>query len=189
MVATVATDPIDGGAASTAPDPHVPPTANPTPTLAPAPAAASARAAGAEAAIRGLYADLLATWGRGDGRAYGDLFTADADYVAFDGSRTVGAAAIGESHQRLFATWLKGTRLVGDVTAVRFLAPGVAVVLATGATLMPGRDRPVRPSIQTLVAVEGGGGWRFASFHNTRVVHRSPLGWIWYGISSKLFDR
>jgi uncharacterized protein (TIGR02246 family) len=143
----------------------------------------------AAAAVHELFGDLLDAWGRGDGRAYGDLFTADADYVAFDGTRTVGAAAIGGSHQRLFDTWLKGTRLVGEVTAVRLLAPGVAVVIATGATLMPGKRRPVRPSIQTLVAVATDDGWRFASFHNTRVVHRGPLGWIWYGVSSKLFDR
>lgn len=152
-------------------------------------APAAAAAPGAETAIRALFGELLAAWGRGDGRAYGALFREDADYVAFDGSRRVGAATIGEEHQRLFDTWLKGTRLVGQVEEIRFHRPDVAFVVAIGATLMPGKSEPVRPSIQSLVAVEQGGAWRFASFHNTRIVHRSPLGWMWFGIMTEVFGR
>jgi hypothetical protein len=47
-----------------------------------------------ETAVRGLFQQLLDAWGRGDGAAYAALFTEDADYVAFDGSRTVGRQAI-----------------------------------------------------------------------------------------------
>ncbi len=54
---------------------------------------------------------------------------------------------------------------------------------------MPGKDRPVRPSIQTLVAVKGDGGWRFAAFHNTRIVHRNALQWMLFGIATKVFGR
>ena len=43
-----------------------------------------------ETAIRDLFRKLLDDWGRGDGYAYGSRFTEDADYVAFDGSRTKG---------------------------------------------------------------------------------------------------
>jgi uncharacterized protein (TIGR02246 family) len=142
-----------------------------------------------EAAIRALFAELLAAWGRGDGNAYGVLFTDDADYIAFDGSRTVGGRAIAKAHQTLFDTWLKGTRLTGQVENLRFLGPDVAVLLTTGGTLMPKKQRAVRPSIQTLVAVRHGAGWRFAAFHNTRIVHRNALQWMLYGIASKLFDR
>src|SRR5688500_18536840 len=39
-----------------------------------------------EQAVRDLFRRLLEAWGRGDGDAYGALFTEDADYVAFDGS-------------------------------------------------------------------------------------------------------
>jgi uncharacterized protein (TIGR02246 family) len=144
---------------------------------------------GDEVAIRALVQELLDAWGRGDGRAYGALFTDDADYVAFDGSRTVGREAIAASHQRLFGTWLKGTRLVGQVEGARFVGPDVALVHATGATLMPGKDRPVRPSIQTLVAVRRDGGWRFAAFHNTRIVRRNAPQWLLFGIATKLFRR
>jgi uncharacterized protein (TIGR02246 family) len=155
---------------------------------APAPAVTPCQADD-EAAIRVLFADLLAAWGRGDGAAYGALFTADADYVAFDGSRTTGGAEIAASHQQLFATWLKGTRLSGAVARLRFPRPEVAIVIATGGTLMPGRKRPVRPSIQTLIAVRQDEGWRFAAFHNTRIVHRNALQWMAFGIAAKLFRR
>lgn len=165
--------------ATVADRPAAPPSAGASPTVA------------AEAAVRDLFARLLDAWGRGDGHAYGALFTDDADYVAFDGSRTAGGEAIAASHQRLFDTWLKGTRLVGDVESVRFLAPAVALAHATGGTVMPGRpaDRPVRPSLQTLVAVRGADGWRFAAFHNTRIVRRNALQWILFGIGTKLFRR
>lgn len=158
---------------------------------APSPSFAAASSAGDEAAVHDLFARLLAAWGRGDGHAYGALFTDDAHYVAFDGSRTVGREEIAASHQRLFDTWLKGTRLVGHVDGVRFLGPDIALVHATGGTVMPGRDEahPVRPSIQTLVAVERNGGWRFAAFHNTRIVHRNALQWMLFGIATKVFRR
>ena len=141
------------------------------------------------AALRALFTELIAAWGRGDGQAYGALFTEEADYVAFDGSHTKGRRVIAESHQKLFETWLKGTRLTGQIDSLRFLSPDVALIHATGATLMPGKDRPVRPSIQTLVTVKHDGVWRFAAFHNTRIVHRNALQWMLFGIATKVFGR
>ena len=141
------------------------------------------------AAIRALFAELIAAWGRGDGHAYGSLFTDDADYIAFDGSHTKGRRVIAESHQKLFDSWLKGTRLTGQIESLRFLSPDVAIIRATGATLMPGKNRPVRPSIQTLVAVKRDGVWRFAAFHNTRIVHRNAFQWMLFGIATKVFGR
>lgn len=144
-----------------------------------------------EAAIRALVDRLLDAWGRGDGRTYGSLFTDDADYVAFDGSRRIGRTAIADEHQQLFDTWLKGTRLVGQVEGVRFLGADVALIHATGGTIFPGQKdtRGRRPSIQTLVAVKREDGWIFTAFHNTRIVRRSKLGWILYGIFSPILER
>jgi uncharacterized protein (TIGR02246 family) len=141
--------------------------------------------------IHDLFQRLLATWGRGDGFGYGALFAEDADYVAFDGTRTVGRAAIAESHQRLFDTWLKGTRLTGRIESVRFLDPDVALVHATGGTIFPGEQapRPSRDSIQTLVAVRQDGEWRFTTFHNGRILRRTKLQWMLFGLADKLFRR
>jgi uncharacterized protein (TIGR02246 family) len=142
-----------------------------------------------ETVIHTLFDELLAAWGRGDGHAYGALFTDNADYVAFDGSHTKGQRTIAESHQKLFDSWLKGTRLSGEIVSLRFLKPDVAIIHATGATLMPGKDRPVRPSIQTLIAVKQDDVWRFAAFHNTRIVHRNAFQWVLFGIATKIFGR
>jgi uncharacterized protein (TIGR02246 family) len=144
-----------------------------------------------EAAIRDLFWKLLDDWGRGDGYAYGSRFTEDADYIAFDGTHTRGRREIASSHQKLIDKWVKGTKLVGRIESVRFLSPEVALVHATGSTIFPGEDkpRPSRDSIQTLVAVKRDGGWIFTAFCNNRIVRRGPLGWILYGIATKVFRR
>ena len=142
-------------------------------------------------AVRALYRQLMAAWARGDGAAYGQLFTADADYIAFDGSHTRGSAEIGSSHQALFDTWLKGTRLIGDITAVRELDLNVVLAHAIGGTIMPGRVRASssRDSIQTLVAVRREDGWRFTAFHNNRIQRRSRFSLFLFGIATKVFHR
>ena len=111
-----------------------------------------------EAKIRALFDDLLADWGRGDGQAYGSRFTEDADYVAFDGTHTRGRAEISASHQELFERFLQGTQLTGRLLSIEFLSPDVALIHATGGTIMRGKSRPSpeRDSIQTLVAVREG---------------------------------
>jgi len=131
-----------------------------------------------EAAIRGLFGSLLDDWARGDGEAYGSRFTEDADYVAFDGSHTKGREEISSSHQQLFDRFLKGTRLTGRILSIRFPGPDVALIHATGGTVMRGKKKPSpeRGSIQTLVAVKRDGEWRFAAFHNSRVRPISSFG-------------
>jgi uncharacterized protein (TIGR02246 family) len=121
---------------------------------------------------RGLFQQLLDAWGRGDGPAYGAGFTDDADYVAFDGSHTVGRPAIAESHQQLFDTWLRGTRLTGRIETVRFLGPDVALVHATGGTIFAGEaaSRPSRDSI-----------------HPDPAPHQAAR--MLFGIADKLFRR
>jgi uncharacterized protein (TIGR02246 family) len=143
-----------------------------------------------EAQVRALFEALLADWGRGDGEAYGSRFTEDADYVAFDGTRTRGRAEIAASHQRLFDKWLKGTRLTGRILSIKFPSPDVALVHAAGGTVMPGKTKPSpeRDSIQTLVAVRED-EWRFAAFHNTRVrpIGSGPAGFLIWALTDKLW--
>ena len=126
-------------------------------------------------AVHDLFERLLEDWARGDGGAYGSRFTVDADYVAFDGTHTRGREEISASHQELFDKWLKGSRLTGRILSVEFLVPDVALVHATGGTVMRGKTEPSpeRESVQTLVAVRRDEGWRFAAFHNSRI---RPIG-------------
>jgi uncharacterized protein (TIGR02246 family) len=144
-----------------------------------------------EAKIRTLFEDLLDDWGRGDGGAYGSRFTEDADYVAFDGTRTIGRREISASHQELFDKFLKGTRLTGRILSIKFPSPDVALVHATGGTIMRGKTKssPERASIQTLVAVREGDEWRFAAFHNSRVrpIGRGPAGFLIWAFTDRLW--
>ncbi len=142
-------------------------------------------------AIHQLFEKLLEDWARGDGGAYGSRFTEDADYVAFDGTRTQGREEISASHQQLFDKFMKGTRLTGRIESIRFLSPGVALVHATGGTVMRGKTEPSpeRDSIQTLVAVREGDEWRFAAFHNTRVrpISKGAAGVLIWALTDKLW--
>ncbi|PTL81926.1 DUF4440 domain-containing protein [Vitiosangium sp. GDMCC 1.1324] len=123
-----------------------------------------------EAAVLDLWRQLHDAWGRGDADGYAALFTEDADYVVFDGSRLKGRAEIAENHRPLFERFMKGSRLESEPASVRLLAPGVALVHGKGAILMAGQKRPSRGrlSVQTLVAVNREGRWRFTAFQNTR---------------------
>lgn len=109
-------------------------------------------------------------WGEGDADAYAALFTEDADYVIFDGSLAKGRAAIADVHRPLFEGFMKGSRLSAQVTALRFLAPGVTLVHSKGAVLRKNQRRPSRRalSVQTTVVVKQGDRWLVTAFQNTR---------------------
>jgi len=121
--------------------------------------------------IRELVDAAWRAWGRNDAAAYAACFTADSDYVAFDGTRLRGRDANEKAHADLFAGVLRGTRIVGDVDDIRFLGPDVAVVHTHGAVLFPWQQHVprARASIQTMIAARTDDGWRFSAFHNTRV--------------------
>ena len=141
--------------------------------------------------VRALYTRAMDGWNRGSGQAFAAPFATDSDFIAFDGVRFRGREDLGRAHDPLFRTHLKGTRLVGDVTDVRFLGHDAAVAHAQGGTIIRGRSTPSpeRDSIQTLVAVKREGEWRLVAFQNTRVrpIGRNVLGtlcwlvgdWFW----------
>ena len=114
---------------------------------------------------------MVRAWNAGDGDAYAALFTKDCDYIAFDGTHLKGRQANASHHQDLFATVLKGSRMVfeGDPN-VRFLAADVALMHAMGSVLMPWQSEVTakRRSNQTYVVVRVGGRWLVTAFHNTR---------------------
>jgi uncharacterized protein (TIGR02246 family) len=133
--------------------------------------AVESRIAGDDAAVRALYDELMAGWNAGSAEAFAAPFAEDGHLVAFDGTHFETRRDIAAFHQPLFDKWLKGTRLVGRVTGVQFLAPDVALMHAIGGTVMRGRSlaSPVRDSIQTLVARRTDGRWKLAAFQNTRL--------------------
>lgn len=126
------------------------------------------------AAVQAVFDRLTDAWNRGDGAAYGALFTADADYIDVTGTHTRGGAAIGRTHQFLFDGPLKGSRLGenGNIAdAVQFLAPDVALVIGGGGSRLAGQAEapPDRQSVNTTVLVKRDGAWRIRAFQNNRV--------------------
>lgn len=150
-----------------------------------------------EVSVRALYEQLMDGWNKGSGEFFAAPFAEHGDLIGFDGTHLKGRREIASFHQPLFDKWLKGTRLVGRVKAVRFLNPDVAVMHAIGGTVMRGKSQPApeRDSIQTLVATKCGGEWQIAAFQNTRVrpMGRSAGGtalwlitdWLWKLFGSK----
>ena len=74
-----------------------------------------------EAAVRALYQQMMHGWNQGSGEAFAAVFAEDGDLIGLDGTHLKGRQEIARFHQPLFETHLKGTRLVGEVTSVRFL--------------------------------------------------------------------
>lgn len=137
-------------------------------------AAAGARALD-EQAIRSIPQQIVEGWNRGDGPAVGAVYAADGTLVAGDGTVTRGRDEIGAYHARLFANYLEGTKLIVEVTSVRFLGPDIALMHTAGGILWPGEQklRPGNDGIQSFVSVKQDGQWRVLLFQNTRVLPRN----------------
>lgn len=126
-------------------------------------------------AVRALYLRAMDGWNRGSGDAFAAPFAEASDFVALDGVRFRGREGIARFHDPLFKTHLRGTRLVGHVTDIRFVTSEVAIVHAYGGTVLRGKTKPApeRHSIPTLVAVKREGQWQLVAFQNTRI---RPIG-------------
>ncbi|MBU5441095.1 SgcJ/EcaC family oxidoreductase [Paenibacillus sp. MSJ-34] len=125
-------------------------------------------------AIQALFAKLTDSWNKGDGAAYGDCFTEDADYVTFAGQHLKGRKQIADTHEWLFNGPLKGSVLESRAASglqPRFITPDVAIVHAIGEARLanPSEDPNDRGSINTNVAVKRNGEWKLTAFHNCRI--------------------
>jgi len=123
-----------------------------------------------QAAINGLLLQMREAWERGDGTAYGSLFTEDARYVSATGTRTVGPDQIAASHQQIFDSFFAGTRVGSSfLSEFQLVSPGVVLIHGSGAVLFTGEsEQAVAPNgLLTMVTVATDDGWRIASFANT----------------------
>lgn len=125
--------------------------------------------------LRELFDHMCQAWTDGDARAYGACFTADCDYVSYDGYWERGREPMVASHDKLFRGVLTGSALVGEVESIRHLGDDVALVHATGSVLVAWRARlpKRRRTRNTIVALRTPEGWRFTAIHNGRI---RPVG-------------
>ncbi len=82
---------------------------------------------------------MIDGWNQDDGDSFASPFAEDGDLVGFDGTHLKGRQQIASFHQQLLDTYVKGSRLVGKIRNVRFLAPDVAIMHVVGGTIMKGQ--------------------------------------------------
>jgi uncharacterized protein (TIGR02246 family) len=127
-----------------------------------------------ERALAELEQRQWQAWERGNGTAFAETFTEDADFVAVNGEHIHTRAAIAESMQQGFDTFMANTRISpAEERTVRFLSPDTAIVISSGICVL--RDgatqcRPQDRSIQTRTAIKQNGQWLIAAFQNGRMV-------------------
>ncbi|HEY5746475.1 MAG TPA: SgcJ/EcaC family oxidoreductase [Chryseolinea sp.] len=122
-------------------------------------------------AIALLFQQAARAWNEGNGGLYASFFTEDCDYVTFDGRHLRGNAEHEAFHQKLFTGFLRGSKLVGRIKAIRFINPDVAIVHQTGGVQLRFQKRfpGTRLSINTNVLVREQGTWKISAFHNCRI--------------------
>jgi uncharacterized protein (TIGR02246 family) len=121
-----------------------------------------------EVAIRALIDRQVKGWDTGDPEAYASVFTPDADYVTFLGSRHKGREAIALFYAPLFKKLLHGSRLRTQITHLRYLTPDVALIQARAAVTKQVRRWNRRADrVNTSIAVRTDDGWLLAASQNT----------------------
>ena len=127
-------------------------------------------------ATRDLYARFLETWDKRNARDFALLFTSDGNLVGFDGSQVNGQLEIGAHLTEVF-THHQTPRYVSIVREVRLLANDVTLLRANTGLIPAGKDDidPQLNAVQSMVAVQKGGSWKIALFHNTPAAyHQRP---------------
>jgi uncharacterized protein (TIGR02246 family) len=130
---------------------------------------------GAQGVAAELIGRLQRAWNEGDGRAFGEPFAPDADFVDIRGEHHRGQEAIAAGHQAIFDSIYRGSTTDYEPTGARELSDGVILAHATADLSAPsGPMAGEHSSVLSLVLVRGGAGWKIASFHNTLVAPQQP---------------
>ena len=125
---------------------------------------------GAENVATELIGRLEQAWNEADGRAFGEPFTADADFVTIRGEHLRSQGAIAAGHQAIFDSIYRGSSTDFELIGARELSEDVILAHATAVLRAPsGPLAGEHSAVQTLVLVRGGYGWKIAGFHNTLV--------------------
>lgn len=124
--------------------------------------------------VQEALTEIGRAWESGDPAGYASLFTPDADYTAFDGTRMVGRSEIEEGHRALFAGIMRGSRMTFETPSIRHVRDDVAVVAVRGGIIMRWQKNRTSPSPKRLSSLsflfvrQDDGTWLATLFHNTR---------------------
>ena len=127
----------------------------------------------AENIAGGIVRHLEQAWNSADGRAFGEPFMTDADFVDIRGDHHRGQAEIAAGHQSILDSIYKGSNVRYELVQARELADNL-ILAHVGATL----NAPVGPmagennALMSIVLMQQGEEWKITSFHNTLVTGR-----------------
>jgi uncharacterized protein (TIGR02246 family) len=129
-----------------------------------------------EVLVRDIPRQIAQGWSKGEGRAIAAVYATDGVLVAGHGVVLRGPTDIASYHDEQLTSALKGSRLTVEITSVRFLEPGVALMQTEGGILWPGESQLAlgNRGIQTFVVVKRNGAWRVTLFQNTRILQGEP---------------
>ena len=104
-------------------------------------------------------------------KAMHELDTEDVEWINITGNYWRGKAAVYKGHDTIHRTIFENTSMTVEETAIRPIAPNVAVAVATmtfGPVITPtGQKVPVTKTRGSFTAVKRDGIWRIAHFQNT----------------------
>jgi uncharacterized protein (TIGR02246 family) len=124
----------------------------------------------AVAVAQAIMQRLELAWNRADGAAFGELFTADADFVAIRGDLHAGRDAIAEGHQQILDTVYAGSTASYQVLQARELDGQVILAHVRGTLSAPGGPLAgEHASTITLVLLRHDDEYKITAFHNTLI--------------------
>ncbi|HEX9942280.1 MAG TPA: SgcJ/EcaC family oxidoreductase [Thermoanaerobaculia bacterium] len=129
--------------------------------------------ANAENVASEIINHLERAWNAADGQAFGEPFTADADFVDIRGEYHRSREAIAAGHQGIFDSIYKGSSMKYELLQARKLTDDVILAHSRGTLTAPaGPLAGTHNAVQSLVLIREGNGWKIASFHNTLVAQQ-----------------
>jgi uncharacterized protein (TIGR02246 family) len=126
----------------------------------------------ATAVARDVLARLESAWNRADGRAFGDVYAADASFVTIRGEHLTGREVIGDGHAGIFASIYAGSVNRMELVRAEEIADGVVVAVSLSTLECPsGPLAGVHRAASTSVIRRGtdAGSWNVVSTQNTLV--------------------
>jgi len=113
---------------------------------------------------------LEVAWNRADGAAFGEPFSAGADFVAIRGDLHTGRDAIAAGHQQLFETIYAGSTVRYQVLQARELDDRVILAHARCSISAPGGPLAgEHASTITVLLARHHDQYEISAFHNTLV--------------------
>ena len=107
-------------------------------------------------------------WNAGDGMAFAEPFSEDADFVTIRGEHLRGRHAIGAGHAGIFRTIYAGSRNRYTIESSRLVRPDVALVHVHAVLDSPAGPLAGRHTARfSLVVTRDQGEWSIAALHNT----------------------